>query len=140
MPGERLTFVGEAMATIVQGIAEVRSVIGQPPVVVGGLAVLCRPSGPYRAKTDLDVVDRLTEVTDPPVVTVGDFRPSTLPHMAADGPAGGPRGAPRWNHDDPRPSVPRRPLLGWQPPPSAGRVTNSIVVEANWVLMKRLWA
>lgn len=58
MSGERITFVGEAMAAIVQGIAEVRSVIGQPPVIVGGLAVLCRLSSPYRATTDLDVVDR----------------------------------------------------------------------------------
>jgi hypothetical protein len=28
-------------------------------VVVGGLAVMCRLSSPYRATTDLDVVDRL---------------------------------------------------------------------------------
>ena len=56
--GDRVVFVGEAMASIVQGIAEIRSVIGQPPVVVGGLAVLCRLSNPYRATTDLDVVDR----------------------------------------------------------------------------------
>jgi hypothetical protein len=27
--------------------------------VVGGLAVLCRLSSPYRATTDLDVIDRL---------------------------------------------------------------------------------
>lgn len=33
--------------------------IGQPPVVVGGLAVLARLSNPYRATVDLDVVDRL---------------------------------------------------------------------------------
>lgn len=63
MSGERVIFVGEAMATIVQGIAEVRSVIGQPPVVVGGLAVLCRLSSPYRATTDLDVVDRRRSAT-----------------------------------------------------------------------------
>jgi hypothetical protein len=56
--GDRVTFVGEAMSTIVQGIAEVEAVIGQRPVVVGGIAVLCRLSNPYRATTDLDVVDR----------------------------------------------------------------------------------
>ncbi|EWT06387.1 prevent-host-death protein [Intrasporangium chromatireducens Q5-1] len=63
MSGERIAFVGEAMSTIVQGIAEVRSAIGQPPVVVGGLAVLCRLSNPYRATTDLDVVDRRRSAT-----------------------------------------------------------------------------
>ena len=44
---------------VVQGVAEVRTLIGQPPVVVGGLAVMCRLSSPYRATTDPDVVDRL---------------------------------------------------------------------------------
>ena len=39
--GDRVVFVGEAMAAIVQGIAEIQSVIGQPPVVVGSLAVNC---------------------------------------------------------------------------------------------------
>jgi len=47
------------MAAVVQGIVEIRSIIGVPPVVVGGLAVLCRLSTPHRATTDLDVVDRL---------------------------------------------------------------------------------
>lgn len=57
--GSRVTFIGDAMAAVVQGVEEVRSLIGQQPVVVGGLAVLCRLSSPYRATTDLDVVDRL---------------------------------------------------------------------------------
>lgn len=47
------------MASVVQGVAEVRALLGQPPVVVGGLAVLSRLSTPYRATVDLDVVDRL---------------------------------------------------------------------------------
>ena len=59
MSGSRVTLVGDAMAAIVQGITEVRDLIGQAPVVVGGLAVLCRLSAPHRATTDLDVVDRL---------------------------------------------------------------------------------
>ena len=59
MSGSRVTFVGDAMASVVQGVAEVRLLIGQPPVIVGGLAVLSRLSNPYRATTDLDVVDRL---------------------------------------------------------------------------------
>jgi hypothetical protein len=54
-----VTFVGDAMAAVVQGVEEVRSLIGQRPVVIGGLAVMCRLSMPYRATTDLDLVDRL---------------------------------------------------------------------------------
>lgn len=47
------------MASVVQGVVEVGALIGQPPVVVGGLAVLSRLSSHYRATVDLDVVDRL---------------------------------------------------------------------------------
>jgi hypothetical protein len=57
--GDRVTFVGDAMAAVVHGIIEVRTLLGQPPVIVGGLAVLARLSNPYRATVDLDVVDRL---------------------------------------------------------------------------------
>ncbi|MEJ5943691.1 nucleotidyl transferase AbiEii/AbiGii toxin family protein [Pseudokineococcus basanitobsidens] len=53
-----MRFVGAAMAAVVHGIEEVRSLTGTPPVVVGGLAVLARLSTPYRATVDLDVVDR----------------------------------------------------------------------------------
>lgn len=63
MSGKRVTFIGDAMAAVVQGVSEVRTLIGQPPVVVGGLAVMCRLSRPYRATTDLDVVDRLLGAT-----------------------------------------------------------------------------
>lgn len=61
MSGKRVTFIGDAMAAVVQGVAEVRALIGQPPVVVGGLAVMCRLSSPYRATADVDVVDRLLD-------------------------------------------------------------------------------
>jgi hypothetical protein len=47
------------MASVVQGVIEVRDLIGVTPVIVGGLAVLSRLSTPYRATVDLDVVDRL---------------------------------------------------------------------------------
>ncbi|PXY37743.1 prevent-host-death protein [Prauserella flavalba] len=47
------------MAAVVQGAIEVRRLIGQPPVIVGGLAVLSRLSQPHRVTVDLDVVDRL---------------------------------------------------------------------------------
>ncbi|WP_295700332.1 hypothetical protein [Lapillicoccus sp.] len=46
MSGDRVTFVGDAMAAIVQGIDEAHALIGRPPVVVGGLAVLARLSNP----------------------------------------------------------------------------------------------
>jgi hypothetical protein len=59
--GSRVTFVGDAMAAVVQGAIEVRELIGRPPVIVGGLAVLSRLSSPYRATVDLDVVDRLLD-------------------------------------------------------------------------------
>lgn len=57
--GSRVTFVGDAMAAVVQGVIEVRDLIGETPVIVGGLAVLSRLSSPYQATVDLDVVDRL---------------------------------------------------------------------------------
>lgn len=60
--GDVVTFLGDAMSPVVRGIEEVRAAIGQPPVVVGGLAVLARLSRPYRATVDLDVVDRLRRV------------------------------------------------------------------------------
>lgn len=60
MSGDRVTFVGDAMAAVVQGVAEVRTLLGQPPVIVGGLAVLARLSIPYRATVDPDIVDRLS--------------------------------------------------------------------------------
>ncbi|MCZ4640306.1 MULTISPECIES: nucleotidyl transferase AbiEii/AbiGii toxin family protein [Rhodococcus] len=59
MSGSRVTFAGDAMAAVVQGVIEVRSLLGGPPVIVGGLAVLSRLSNPHRATVDLDLVDRL---------------------------------------------------------------------------------
>ena len=59
MSGSRVTLVGDAMVTVVQGLHEVRTLLGRPPVIVGGLAVLARLSTPYRATIDVDVVDRL---------------------------------------------------------------------------------
>lgn len=71
--GSRATFVGDGMATIVQGVDEVRRLLGEPPVVVGGLAVLSRLSTPYRATLDLDVVDRLSgEVSHLEVLRASD--------------------------------------------------------------------
>ena len=33
--GRQVTFIGDAMAAVVQGVEEVRTLIGQPPAVVG---------------------------------------------------------------------------------------------------------
>ena len=33
MSGKRVTFIGDAMAAVIQGVGEVRTLIGQPPVV-----------------------------------------------------------------------------------------------------------
>ncbi|WP_222928336.1 prevent-host-death protein [Cellulomonas telluris] len=68
MSGNPVRFVGEAMAGVVQAVDDVQRIIGRPPVVVGGLAVMCRLTQPYRATTDLDVVDRLRG--DPPQLQV----------------------------------------------------------------------
>ncbi len=63
MSGRRVAFVGDAMTAVAQAIDEVHELIGAPPVVVGGVAVMCRLSTPYRATTDLDVVDRMLGTT-----------------------------------------------------------------------------
>jgi hypothetical protein len=39
-------------------IPEVATRTGRPVIIVGGLAVICRLSTPYRATTDLDTVNR----------------------------------------------------------------------------------
>ena len=46
------------MAAIVAAIPVTEEITGKPATIVGGLAVLCRLAGPYRATTDLDTVAR----------------------------------------------------------------------------------
>lgn len=58
MSGSRVIFFEGPMTQIVQAVVEVRRLIGERPVVVGGLAVMGRLTLPYRATVDLDVVDR----------------------------------------------------------------------------------
>jgi len=50
---------GPMMAAIVAAVPVTARDTGRPVIVVGGLAVLCRLSRPYRATTDLDTVSRL---------------------------------------------------------------------------------
>lgn len=55
--GQPVVFVGSAMVPIVQAVDVVAERIGQPPVVIGGLAVMCRLTREHRATLDLDVVE-----------------------------------------------------------------------------------
>lgn len=84
--GSRVTFVGDAMAAVIQGVAEVRDLIGETPVIVGGLAVLARLSNPYRATVDLDVVDRMLGAT--PQLEVLRSAPGAEPVVARVVPSG----------------------------------------------------
>jgi hypothetical protein len=52
---------GRTLAAIVAAIPITARDTGRPVIVVGGLAVLCRLSTPYRATTDLDTVSHLHE-------------------------------------------------------------------------------
>lgn len=56
--GDRVSLVGDGMAAVILAAHEMQVLIGRPPVVVGGLAVMCRLTDAYRATVDLDVVDR----------------------------------------------------------------------------------
>lgn len=58
MSGDAVHLVGDSMVRIVRALNEVTKLTGERPVVVGGLAVLCRLTQPHRATTDLDVVER----------------------------------------------------------------------------------
>lgn len=57
--GRSVSFVGDAMAAVAKAIDEIRGLVGAQPVVIGGVAVICRLSTPHRATNDLDIVDRL---------------------------------------------------------------------------------
>ncbi len=50
--------VGKSMFEIVQAIPDVERRTKRPVTVVGGLAVMCRLTQPYRATSDLDTVNR----------------------------------------------------------------------------------
>ncbi|WP_241996407.1 prevent-host-death protein [Kribbella antiqua] len=67
MSGEAVQLVGDTMAGVVQAVESVRKLTGDLPVVVGGLAVICRLSSAHRATVDLDIVDRL-RAGEPPTL------------------------------------------------------------------------
>jgi hypothetical protein len=59
MPGEpRVELIGSAMHALVGAVPELAGRTGNPVIVVGGLAVLCRLGTAYRATSDLDTVHR----------------------------------------------------------------------------------
>lgn len=53
-PMPSVPFAHGAMTPIVAAIADVEAVLGEPPTIVGGIAVLCRAGTAYRATGDLD--------------------------------------------------------------------------------------
>jgi hypothetical protein len=55
-----VVLAGIAMTRLVSAIPVIAEQTGREVVLVGGLAVMCRLSTPYRATTDLDTVDRRT--------------------------------------------------------------------------------
>lgn len=46
------------MSALVRAIPTVAHETGRPVIVIGGLAVICRLTTPYRATDDLDTVTR----------------------------------------------------------------------------------
>ncbi|MCR6489900.1 hypothetical protein M8542_44520 [Amycolatopsis sp. OK19-0408] len=62
MSGETpgVVLAGGSMTRLVSAIPIIAERTGRPVVLVGGLAVMCRLTNPYRATTDLDTVDRRT--------------------------------------------------------------------------------
>ncbi len=53
----RLNLLGTSMSALGYAILQAQTLIGQPITVIGGLAVMCRLSTPYRATSDLDIVN-----------------------------------------------------------------------------------
>lgn len=57
-PGPVIELRGTSMSALAQAIPEIAALTGRPVVVIGGLAVVCRLTDPYRVTSDLDTVDR----------------------------------------------------------------------------------
>lgn len=53
--------LGTSMSALVHAIPAITARTGRPVIVIGGLAVLCRLTRPYRVTTDLDTVTRRSE-------------------------------------------------------------------------------
>jgi hypothetical protein len=68
--GDEVVFVGDAMLPVVTAVNTVADLISSPPVVVGGLAVLCRLTHAHRATIDLDLVDTVEGPGHPPQLEI----------------------------------------------------------------------
>ena len=81
---------GPAMESLAQAIQPTEERTGRPVIVVGGLAVVCRLSHPYRATTDLDIVNRRTADERPQLelLLVSGARPSGPSGVLVPTPAG----------------------------------------------------
>jgi hypothetical protein len=53
--------IGTSMSALVHAIPAITARTGRPVIVIGGLAVTCRLTRPYRATTDLDTVNRRSD-------------------------------------------------------------------------------
>lgn len=50
--------IGTSVSALVHAISATERLTGLPVTVIGGLAVVCRLSRPYRTTSDMDIVDR----------------------------------------------------------------------------------
>lgn len=57
-PAIVIDLVGTSMSALALAIPAIAQRTGREVIVVGGLAVICRLSHPYRATSDLDTVNR----------------------------------------------------------------------------------
>ena len=53
-----IDLAGTAMSALVLAIPELEKRTNKPVIIIGGLAVTCRLSHPYRSTSDLDTVNR----------------------------------------------------------------------------------
>jgi hypothetical protein len=78
-----VNLLGTSMSALVHAIPAITSRTGRKVVVIGGLAVVCRLTGAYRATSDLDIVSRCGE----------HERPQLELLLASGAEASGPSGA-----------------------------------------------
>lgn len=57
-PAPVVDLFGTSMSALVHAIPAIASRTGRQVIVIGGLAVMCRLARPYRATSDLDIVNR----------------------------------------------------------------------------------
>lgn len=55
---QMVQLLGTSMSALVLAIPEIAARTGRDVIVIGGMAMICRLSRPYRATSDLDTVNR----------------------------------------------------------------------------------